>query len=342
MWRARRLFLGLVLFGLGGGSGFAASAYADTIGPVPPGQPAGTTQKVTYPDAFALGLVEGLTEYLPVSSVGHTIIVTHALGLDSPEQLLDREGRPILITHRGETQPLTLKQAVDTYNVIVQAGPIAAILLLFWRRVWSLVRGALGRDPAGLLLLRNLLIAFVPAMLLGLAAERYIDRYLFSYRTVAAALVVGALVMLAVEYWRRAHWPGAEAAPGPELHELTWRQALLIGLCQCASLWPGTSRSMTTIIGGYFVGLRPARAAEFSFLLGLITLTAASGYKALEHGAELRQGLDLGPLVFGIAVATLAAALAVRWFISWLSRYGLSAFAWYRLALAAVVMAVMR
>jgi undecaprenyl-diphosphatase len=295
---------------------------------------------VTYSDAVVLGLVEGITEFLPVSSIGHTILVTHALGLDLDQPLLDRNGLPILTHHHGVTAPLTLKDAVDTYNVMVQAGPIAAILLLYWARVASLWRGLRGRDPVGLRLLRNLLVAFIPAGVLGLLFGHWIHENLFVAKSVAGALIAGALVILAIERWRK-HRHSLDATADTSEQDMlvmTWRHALLIGVCQCFSLWPGTSRSMTTIVGGYLAGLRPALAAEFSFLLGLITLTAAAGYDAVSHFTELREGLSVGPLLVGVVVATVAAALSVKWFIGWIARHGIGFFAWYRLALAAVVL----
>jgi undecaprenyl-diphosphatase len=296
---------------------------------------------VTYSDAVVLGLVEGITEFLPVSSIGHTILVTHALGLDLDQPLLDRNGLPILTHHHGVTAPLTLKDAVDTYNVMVQAGPIAAILLLYWARVASLWRGLRGRDPVGLRLLGNLLVAFIPAGVLGLLLGHWIHENLFFAKDVAGALVAGALVILGVEHWRkrRRELAATTSTSEKDMLVMTWRQALLIGVCQCFSLWPGTSRSMTTIVGGYLAGLRPALAAEFSFLLGLITLTAAAGYDAVGHFTELREGLSVGPLFVGVVVATIAAALSVKWFIGWIARHGIGIFAWYRLALAAVVFA---
>ena len=339
---ARRIFFGLVWLATAAGSW----SRADTAPPATPAPTSAAPRTVTYADAAILGLVEGTTEFLPVSSIGHTILASHALGLDQPIPLRDASGQPIILSNRrGDPATpayFTLKDSVDVYNVMVQAGPIAAILVLFWRRVWSLLRGVLGRDPQGLLVLRNLLLAFVPAGTLGFLGNQWIHAHLFSYQPVAAALVAGALVMLAAEHWRKKKSAGLADPPGPELHELTCRQALLIGLCQCASLWPGTSRSMTTIVGGYLVGLRPARAAEFSFLLGLLTLTSASGYEAVKHLAELRAGLPVGPLLLGVTVATIAAVVTVRWFVSWIARHGLSAFAWYRLALAATVFWVMK
>jgi undecaprenyl-diphosphatase len=131
----------------------------------------------------------------------------------------------------------------------------------------------------------------------------------------------------------RAGRTGHELTPS----DLTWQQSLLIGFFQCLSLWPGMSRSMMVILGGYFVGLRPARAAEFSFLLGLITLTAAAGYKMLGTGKLVVAAFGFAPLAFGGVVAAVAAAISVRWLVGYLTRHGLALFAWYRIVLAAAV-----
>ena len=335
----------------------------------PSGAPAAPiiARTLTNKDAAILGVVEGVTEYLPVSSIGHTILAARALGLDAQSPLRDVNGNPIMLQNgHGEKAAawtdadgtvhqllipddprippgagfLTLKDAMDVYNVMVQAGPIAAIIVLFWRRVWSVLRGVFGRDPQGLLVLRNLLIAFVPAAALGFLGNKWIHAHLFSYQIVAIGLSVGAVVIIAAEQWRQRNQ--REGEPGPELHELTCKQALLIGACQCLSLWPGMSRSMMTMVGGYLAGLRPARAAEFSFLLGLLTLTAASGYEAHGHLADIRQGFATGPMLLGIGVATVAALVTVKLFVGWLGRHGLVVFAWYRFALAATVLWVMR
>ena len=304
----------------------------------PVGPPART---VTYTDAAILGVVEGITEFLPVSSTGHLIVASHELGLDADQVVPDKNGQPISTTHHGETKPLTLKAAVDNYNIIIQGGAILAVLFLYWARIMSLLRGALGRDPQGLVVLRNLILAFIPSAAVGLLLEHWIDEHLFTYHVVAAAFAAGAVAMLIAEQWRKKKAPADLAGSGPELYELSCKQALFIGTCQIASLWPGMSRSMTTIVGGYVAGLRPARAAEFSFLLGLMTLSAASGYKAVGHYAELRAALPLGPLALGILVATVSALVAVKWFVSWLGRHGLGAFAWYRLAAAVAIWAIL-
>ncbi|WP_221773336.1 undecaprenyl-diphosphate phosphatase [Ruficoccus amylovorans] len=302
-----------------------------------------TATGLTYMDGLILGIVEGVTEYLPVSSTGHLILTNRFLGLDVPLPLLDDEGQLIpgkrIDPATGEPAPFTLEEAANAYAIIIQGGAIIAVVILYWKRLWSIVEGLLGKNRNGLLLLRNLMAGFLPAAFLGLLLDDFIESVLFGVWPVVIALVGGAFLMLGVERWRRARHGSSAPESGPDLHELSIRQSLLVGLLQCVAMWPGTSRSMMTIVGGYVVGLSPARAAEFSFLLGLITLSAASAYKALSLGPQMLAALDLGPVLFGIVVATVAAAFAVKWLVSYLTRHGLALFAWYRLALAAVVAA---
>lgn len=284
---------------------------------------------ITYGDAVVLGIVEGLTEYLPVSSTGHLILANRFLGLDSD--------RPIGPPSALQDEPRTLRDAANAYTIIIQGGAILAVILLYWRRLLDIVAGVFGKSVSGLRLFRNLIAAFLPAAVLGLLLEDWIDRHLFGPLPVINALVVGAFLMLAVERWRRRTQGPEVFSEGPDLHELSVSRCLMIGLLQCVAMWPGTSRSMMTIVGGYLAGLSPARAAEFSFLLGLITLSAASGYKTVSDGGWMIQSLDLGPVLLGILVATVFAALSVKWLVSYLSRHGLGVFAWYRILLALVV-----
>jgi len=333
----KRLSLSLLVASLLLAATASAAAPVTSTTATPPAAPA-----LSYRNALILGLVEGITEFLPVSSTGHLILTCRLLGLDREDPLLDSAGRPILVKSKNAApQPLTLKAAIDNYDIIIQGGAILAVLILYWGRVWSIVRGIMGRDPVGLLLFRNLFAAFLPAAVVGLALEKWINENLTLAKTVLAAQVLGAVLMLAVEYWRKRKMPASDSSPGPDLHELSWKQSLFIGGWQVGALWPGMSRSMVVIVGSYLAGLRPARAAEFSFLLGLITLGAASGYKLVRHGSELIAGLNAGPMLFGVVVATLAAAVAVKGFVHWLTRHGLAPFAWYRLALAAVWVALM-
>jgi undecaprenyl-diphosphatase len=295
--------------------------------------------RLSVADAAILGVVEGVTEFLPVSSTGHLIIANHLLGLDRDTPLKGPAGetlwhkRPSARNPAGE--PLTLKLAADTYAVVIQAGAIAAVALLYWNSLLSMLNGLLGRDPAGRRLLVSVLIAFVPAAGLGFLAHGWIEAHLFSIGGVIAALVAGAVLMLWAEAWRRRR-PVTDVAPA----EITPARAAVIGALQCAALWPGTSRSMMTIVGGYLTGLDPRRAAEFSFLLGFVTLTAASVYKGYRSGGAMIEVFGWGSVILGGIVAAVTAAICVRFLVHWLTRHGLALFAWYRLALAAVLAAV--
>lgn len=270
--------------------------------------------------AILLGIVEGITEFLPVSSTGHLVLTSALLGLaDDPG----------------------LKQAIDAYAIIIQGGAILAVVGLYRRRVVSMVRGLGGEDRDGLRLVRNLGVAFLPAAILGIALHDRIEQYLFWPAPVLLALGLGGLLMIGLGPWlRRRESAGKGDTVFVELEHLTVRQSLAIGLLQCLALWPGMSRSMMTIVGGMLVGLRPRQAAEFSFLLALPTLGGACVFRAwkdLSSESPALAGLDIGPLVIGFLVATIAAALSVRWLISFLSRHSLAAFGWYRLALCLVL-----
>lgn len=296
------------------------------------------SRRLSYLDALILGVVEGITEYLPISSTGHLILTNEWLGLNQDTPVLDRNGNPVL---GRDGTPYTVKQAADAYAIVIQGGAIAAVVLIYWQRLLGMLMGLLGRDPRGLRLARNLIAAFLPAAVIGLLLNSWIEENLFSPGTVAFALFAGGLLMLGVEYWRRrkvGHLsPEEQDAQSQDIDQLNLKQCLTIGFLQCVAMWPGTSRSMMTIVGGYLVGLSPRRAAEFSFLLGLITLTAASVYKSLKDGREMVQALDFGPVLFGCFVALIAAFLSVRWLIGYLSRHGLALFAWYRFVLAGLV-----
>lgn len=295
---------------------------------------AGLPPELGYPEAIILGLVEGFTEYLPVSSTGHLLLTNKLLGLNESVPLTDEEGE-WLVTSSGE--PVTLKMAADAYAIVIQAGAILAVLIIYWPRIWQVVLGVFGLSPNGRMLARNLIVAFLPAAVLGLLLEEWIEARLFSPLPIAIALVLGGILMLAVESWRKRKGPD-EDEELVDLHTLGIKQSLFIGFMQCLAMWPGTSRSMVTIVGGYIAGFRPAKAAEFSFLLGLITLTAAAGYKAVSTGPAILLAVELGPVIVGIAVGFLAAAVAVKWFVAYLSRHGLALFAWYRFLIAALVL----
>ncbi len=284
---------------------------------------------MTIFDAVILGIVEGVTEYLPVSSTGHLIIASSLLGLDRPE----------------------LKAAVDAFNIVVQGGAILAVVLLYWPQLRMILRGVMGRDARGLMLGINLGVAFAPAAVFGYLLNDWIEARLFYPGPVIVALAAGGLFMIGIDQWRFGRFGSRPFhAAERELLDLTPGRALVIGLMQCVAMWPGTSRSMMTISGGVLMGLRPAAAAQFSFLLGVPTLGAACGYKLLKDvlstgepmggvsGAPVYRGmfavLGFGPVVVGLLVATVSAALAVKWLVAFLNRRGLTPFGVYRLILA--------
>jgi undecaprenyl-diphosphatase len=314
-----------------------STAFAQPLTPAP--APAAELSAV---DAVILGVVEGVTEFLPISSTGHLIIATRLLHLESDAPLLGRDGQ--VLWHKKPSArhpdgvPLTLKLAADTYTVVIQFGAIAAVGLLYWPQLLAMLRGLIGRDPSGRRLLINVLIAFVPAAVVGLLAHDWIDAHLFSVGAVLVALIAGAVLMFAAEYWRRHQAAGATRAT--YTHDLTPTAAAGIGLLQCVAMWPGTSRSMMTIVGGYFAGLDPRRSAEFSFLLGFVTLAAASIFKSYKSGAAMLAVFGVPHVLLGAVVAAITAGVCVRFLVHWLTQHGLAIFAWYRIALAGVLAAV--
>ena len=261
--------------------------------------------------AVALGIVEGVTEYLPVSSTGHLILTSWLMGFgDDPVRW----------------------QAAFTFNIVIQAGAIAAVLILYWQRIRQMVLGLLGRDSGGKRLVGHLLLAFLPAAVFGVLLADQIEHYLNGPWPVVMALFAGGCLMLAVGY--NARFRGSE---GQSVDEINWSTALWIGLAQCLAMWPGTSRSMVTIVAALLLGLRITAAAEFSFLLGLITLGAATAFEALRGGAMLLEQFSLGALLLGFATATVSAALAVSWLVGFLNRRGVAPFGWYRLIIAVLL-----
>ncbi|MDF1810294.1 MAG: undecaprenyl-diphosphate phosphatase [Phycisphaerales bacterium] len=280
-------------------------------------------ETMTLVQAIILGVVEGITEYLPVSSTGHLIIVSDLLGL-------------------GDTA--SQRSAVDTFNIVVQGGAILAVLGLYFPRIVQMLKGLVGKDQAGLKLALNIIVAFLPAAVLGVLFNDFIEEKLFNTPAVISALALGGVFMIALDKIKFKKID-SDDDPSNDITELSWKQALFIGFMQTVAMWPGTSRSMMTIAGGVIVGLKPKQAAEFSFLLGLPTLGGACVYslaKNLKNASELGtpnmfETLGWTPIIIGIIVATISAALAIRWLVGFLNKHGLALFGYYRLALAALL-----
>lgn len=266
---------------------------------------------MTVLQSLILGLVEGLTEYLPVSSTGHLIITQYLLGIGK-------------------------SSAMDAFEICIQGGAILAVLGLYRRRVTEMILGLLGKNPAGLKLMVNMLVGFLPAAVIGLLCNKLIKGYLFNAETVCITWALGGIVILLYVRARAKNGKGFEGKP---LEELSWKGALGVGFMQCIAMIPGTSRSLMTMLGGLCVGLSVAAAVEFSFLLGLITLGAATAHDALKHGSEMMTEIGWAPIVAGTLMAWASAVVAVKWMVGYLNRHSLSVFGWYRLAAAAVMLA---
>jgi len=229
----------------------AHSAAVDTTTEHPVTPP--TTAGLSYTDAVILGLVEGLTEFLPVSSTGHLIIANALLGLDGDTPMTDKNGLPILVEDDdGNPRAYTIGDAAYAYVIVIQAGAIVAVVLLYWRTILTLILGCLGKDRNGRKLAINLIAAFIPAAVLGLLLNDLIESALGNNTfAVAGALIVGAIIMLVVERWRHHGKKGAvPPEDGPGLADLTIGKSVMIGFFQCFAMWPGTSRSMATLVGG--------------------------------------------------------------------------------------------
>ena len=262
--------------------------------------------------AAILGAVEGLTEFLPVSSTGHLILAAHAMGLS------------------GDT--------MSAFEVVIQLGALLAVVWLYRERVGELLVGAVRPHPRGRALLVKLAVAFLPAAILGLGAHKWIKAHLFGPRPVAIALIAGGIALIVAARWlanRRV------PAAGRSLDEITVSMAFWIGLAQCLSLWPGTSRAMVTLLAAMFLGATPVAAAEFSFLLALPTLGAATVFDLAQNWDALTGSGSAAALAVGLAVSAVVAVLAIRGFLKFITTRGLEPFGWYRIALGAVVMLVL-
>jgi undecaprenyl-diphosphatase len=257
--------------------------------------------------ALILGVVEGLTEFLPISSTGHLILAAHLLGFDGPR--------------------------AEVFEIFIQIGAVLAVVVEYRARLLGVVRD-LPRSPGARSFVADIAIAFVPAAVLGLLTHHWISEHLFGPRTVAAALITGAAAILILEGRAASPEVRSAAAVGP-------RRSALIGLAQCASLWPGFSRSAATILGGLLCGLDRPAATEFSFFLAIPTLGAATVYDLVKKRDLLAPG-DMTWLLVATAVSFVVAWASIRWLIRFVATHDLRPFAWYRIALGLLVLAVLR
>jgi undecaprenyl-diphosphatase len=265
--------------------------------------------------AILLGIVEGLTEYLPVSSTGHLVLAGHLLGL-------------------GDDDPAT-----SSFEIVIQLGAVLAVVAHYRALLVLHLRGLRAGNPASRQLLLALAVAFAPVAVVGLLLRKTIKTYLFGHPLpVAVALVLGGVAMILVERIRASR--GDTGVDG--LQHVTLKRALVIGLAQCLSLWPGTSRSMSTIVGGQLVGLSTATAAEFSFLLALPTLGAATLYEGFKARHVLVSSVGIPALVLGFLVSYFVAWAVIATFLRYLRARGLEPFGWYRIVAGVIVLWVLQ
>ena len=262
---------------------------------------------------IVLGIVEGLTEYLPISSTGHLLVAKEMMRLGGG----------------GESDT-----AINAYIVVIQFGAILAILVICLDRFISLYRGLFKGDAAGRRLLANLIFAFLPAVVIGLALEDQIKSRLFGTYPVIMGWIAGGLVILGFAFLCR--YRSVDLHQGKRVEDISIPIALFIGVAQCLAMWPGVSRSLATILGALFMGVSMAAAVEFSFLLGAVTLSAASIYDLLKHGREMMQVFNLSSMALGLVFAFVSAVVSVKWMVGYLNRYGLELFGYYRIAIAGV------
>lgn len=255
--------------------------------------------------ALILGVVEGLTEFLPISSTGHQIIIADLIGFGG-----DR---------------------AKAFNIIIQLGAILAVVWEFRKRIFNVVAG-LHREPQAQRFTINLLIAFLPAVVLGLAFADLIEHWLFNPITVASALVVGGLVMLWAE--KRQH-----DIDVPTVDDMSWKHALKVGCAQCLALIPGTSRSASTIIGGLLFGLSRKAATEFSFFLAMPTMVGAAVYSGYKHRALFENGADIPVFAVGFIASFVFAMLSVRALLRFIASHSYALFAWYRIGFGLLILA---
>jgi undecaprenyl-diphosphatase len=259
--------------------------------------------------AILLGIVEGLTEFIPVSSTGHLILATELFGYDAAQWAI--------------------------FNVIIQLGAILAVVYQYWGTFWNAGMGVLRLEAHGLRFARNILVAFIPSAILGLAFKDYIDIMLGSPTIVGWALILGGIAILGIEKVAK---PGEDTS----VSDIPLKQVIGIGLAQCLSMIPGVSRSGATIMGALAMGVGRKTAAEFSFFLAVPTMVGASTLELIDNGARIQTGpgaVGWGEIAIGFAVSFIVALAVIRVFVAYVSRHGFTPFAWYRIVAGAVALA---
>ena len=260
-------------------------------------------------EAVILGIVEGFTEFLPISSTGHLLAAKEFLDL-------------------GQTE--ITEKAIDSYIISIQIGAICAVAVLYRSRLHQMVQGLRGNSPEGRQILANLVAAFIPTALIGYLTSDFIKEELYGLSPVAAAWIVGGICILVVQ--KKQFFQNQ----GSPLEALSFFQAGIIGLVQALAIWPGVSRSLVTILAAVLVGLSLKAAVEFSFLLGLITLTAATVYEMGTDGSEIIDNFGyLSPAV-GLVVAFISAIISVRWMVDWLEKRSFNIFGYYRISIGLI------
>jgi undecaprenyl-diphosphatase len=250
--------------------------------------------------AILLGILEGLTEFLPVSSTGHLILATELLGFDQREW--------------------------EVFNIAIQPAAILAIVVLYWRTFWDVAKGLFALEKGALHFVRNLWVAFFPAVLLGLAFGDVIETLLGNAALVCWTLIIGGVAILAIERWANPPAEGAGVAGVP------LRTSVLVGLVQCLAMIPGVSRSGATILGAMAFGVDRKTAAEFSFFLAVPTLSGATVYQLAKYGSDLTAH-DLELIGIGSLAGFLTALVVVKLFVAVVTRIGFAPFAWYRIVI---------
>jgi undecaprenyl-diphosphatase len=256
--------------------------------------------------AIILGIIEGLTEFLPVSSTGHLILGTELMGYDAQKWAL--------------------------FNIAIQPGAILAIVVLYWRTFMDVLAGLLKWEASAVAFVRNLLIAFFPAVVLGLAFGDQIDALLENAVVVAWALIIGGVAILLVE--RFAPVPSNDSGG---VATMGWKQSAMVGAVQCLAMIPGVSRSGATIMGAMAMGVDRKTAAEFSFFLALPTLTGATALQLYKHSDQVNPD-QLGLIAVGFVVSFIVALAVIKGFLAVVTRYGFGPFAWYRIIAGGVAL----